>query len=105
VSPAAQARGGLSRRRFAFRCAHLAFRDFHHLAIFTLHDIAFLPVEVLIVTMILHELLERRARREKLHKLSMVIAAFFSEVGAELLRRIAVFDAADATVREAFLAE
>jgi hypothetical protein len=86
-----------------FGAHYLVFRDFHHLAVFTLHDIAFLPVEVLIVTMILHEFLERRARREKLHKLSMVIGAFFSEVGAELLRRIAAFDDAAAAVREAFL--
>jgi hypothetical protein len=76
-----------------FGLHYLAFRDFHHLAVFTVHDIAFLPVEVLIVTMILHELLERRARREKLLKLNMVIGAFFSEVGAELLRRIARFEA------------
>lgn len=65
---------------------YLVFRDFHHLAIFTWHELAFLPVEVLIVTMILHELLERRARQERLHKLNMVIGAFFSEAGADLLR-------------------
>jgi hypothetical protein len=85
-----------------FGIHYLVFRDFHHLAVFTVHDIAFLPVEVLIVTMILHELLERRARREKMHKLNMVIGAFFSEAGSELLRRLLSFEAA-ASSREAFL--
>lgn len=86
-----------------FGMHYLIFRDFHHLAIYTLHEIAFLPVEVLIVTMILHELLERRARREKMHKLNMVIGAFFSEVGAELLRLLAAFDTHGAAARESFL--
>ncbi len=82
---------------------HLAiFQDFHHIAIYTLHDIAFLPVEVLIVTMIIHSLLERRAHQEMMNKLSMVIGAFFSEVGSELLRRISLLDE-DVEVREHFL--
>lgn len=85
-----------------FGLHYLVFRDFHHLAVFTVHDIAFLPVEVLLVTMILHELLERRARREKLQKLSMVIGAFFSEVGTELLGRLAAFEREPAG-REPFL--
>lgn len=86
-----------------FSLHYVFFRDLHHLAIYTLHDIAFLPVEVLLVTMILHELLESRARREKLHKLNMVIGAFFSEVGATLLRQIATFDTSVDAVREPFL--
>jgi len=82
---------------------HLAiFQDFHHIAIYTLHDIAFLPVEVLIVTMIIHSLLERRARQEMMNKLNMVIGAFFSEVGSELLRRISELDE-EVEVREYFL--
>lgn len=70
---------------------YLIFHDFHHIAIYTVHDIAFLPLEVLLVTMVLHELLERRAKREMLHKLNMVIGAFFSEVGTGLLGRLAGF--------------
>lgn len=93
---------GLLSAFLAMLGAHfLIFRDWHHLAIFTLHDVAFLPFEVLIVTMILHELLEHRARRERVRKLSMVIGAFFSEVGSELLRRLSVFDT-DRTLRDLF---
>lgn len=86
-----------------FGVHYLIFRDSYHLAIYTLHDVAFLPVEVLIVTMILHELLERQARSERLHKLHVVIGAFFSEVGAALLHQLAAFDTADAALRNPFL--
>ncbi|MDO9556685.1 MAG: hypothetical protein Q7J82_03800 [Coriobacteriia bacterium] len=70
---------------------YLIFHDFHHIAIYTVHDIAFLPLEVLLVTMVLHELLESRSKREMLYKLNMVIGAFFSEVGTGLLGRLATF--------------
>ncbi len=75
-----------------FGVHYLVFHDLHHLGIFTLHDIAFLPLEVLIVTLFLHALLEARERREMLKKLNMVIGAFFSEVGGDLLERLAQFD-------------
>jgi hypothetical protein len=71
---------------------YLFFRDLHHLGIFTVHDLAFLPIEVLIVTMVIHELLEYREKRNMLEKLNMVIGAFFSEVGTELLERMTAFD-------------
>jgi hypothetical protein len=72
---------------------YLVFHDLHHLGIFTLHDLAFLPLEVLIVTLILHAMLERRQRQAMLQKLNMVIGAFFSEIGGDLLERLSVFDA------------
>jgi hypothetical protein len=71
---------------------YLVFRDLHHLGIFTLHDIAFLPLEVLIVTLILHALLEQRQHSELMQKLNMVIGAFFSEVGIDLLKQLAALD-------------
>jgi hypothetical protein len=71
---------------------YYVFQDLHHLGIFTLHDLAFLPIEVLIVTMVIHELLEYREKRNMLEKLNMVIGAFFSEVGTELLERMTEFD-------------
>ena len=71
---------------------YLVFNDLHHLGIFTLHDLAFLPLEVLIVTLLLHAMLERRQRQEMLSKLNMVIGAFFSEVGGDLLEQLSHFD-------------
>lgn len=63
----------------------LVFRDVHHILIYLLGDIAFLPIEVLIVTIILHELLSSREKRARMQKLNMVIGAFFTEIGTKLL--------------------
>ncbi len=85
-----------------FYVHYLIFHDLHHLAIFTMHDIAFLPLEVLIVTLLLHTMLEWREHQELLQKLNMVIGAFFSEVGGELLERLSAFDSDPDTLREKF---
>ena len=47
--------------------------------------LGFLPINVLLVTLILNQLLSIRAKRERLEKMNMVIGAFFSEVGSGLL--------------------
>ena len=49
------------------------------------NSLGFLPINVLLVTIVLNSLLSVRARREKLEKLSVVIGTFFSEVGTALL--------------------
>jgi hypothetical protein len=61
------------------------FHDKHHIFIYMLGDIAFVPIEVLLVTLIIHSLLSSREKRLKLQKLNMVIGTFFSEVGTDLL--------------------
>jgi hypothetical protein len=68
------------------------FRDAHHIFIYLLGDIAFLPLEVLLLTLIVHRLLGERERRLRLQKLNMVIGAFFSEVGTALLSALANAD-------------
>jgi len=70
----------------------LIFRDAHHIFIYLIGDIAFVFLEVLFVTMILHRLLVYREKRAILKKLNMVIGTFFSEVGTDLLKKCAVFD-------------
>ena len=68
---------------------YLIFRDAHHVFIFLLGDIAFVPIEVLLVTLILHRLLTSREKRALLNKLNMVIGTFFSEVGTRSsIRRV-----------------
>ncbi|MCK4912280.1 MAG: hypothetical protein KAS05_00995 [Candidatus Omnitrophica bacterium] len=71
---------------------YLIFRDAHHIFIYLIGDIAFVFLEVLMVTMVLHQLLHHRERKTMLNKLNMVIGAFFSEVGTELLKGFSVFD-------------
>ncbi|UCH78269.1 MAG: hypothetical protein JSU81_11200 [Candidatus Coatesbacteria bacterium] len=69
------------------------FRDTHHIFIYLVGDVAFVPIEVLLVTVIIHRLLTYREKRTLLTKLNMVIGAFFGEVGTELLNIFAAHDA------------
>ena len=71
---------------------YFIFRDAHHIFIYLIGDIAFVFLEVLLVTLILHQLLRYREKKTMLNKLNMVIGAFFSEVGGELLKIFADFD-------------
>jgi hypothetical protein len=68
------------------------FTDLHHIFIYMVGDIAFLPIEVLLVTLIIHQLLSRREKRARLEKLNMVIGAFFSELGTRLLTLFSDYD-------------
>jgi hypothetical protein len=70
----------------------LVFRDVHHIFIYLVGDVAFVPIEVLLVTLIIHRLLGLREKRSLLKKLNMVIGAFFSEVGTELLKKFIALD-------------
>ncbi|MRR10939.1 hypothetical protein EG835_00240 [bacterium] len=70
---------------------------------FLVGDIAFLFVQVPLVSMVIDGLIRRREREETRHKLNMVIGAFFSETGQALLGEIAQSDAALPEVREDFM--
>jgi hypothetical protein len=71
---------------------YLVFGDPHHIFIYLVGDIAFVPVEVLLVTLIIHRLLSMREKRALLNKLNMVVGTFFSDVGNPLIRRFAELD-------------
>ncbi|OGB87850.1 hypothetical protein A3H38_03990 [candidate division WOR-1 bacterium RIFCSPLOWO2_02_FULL_46_20] len=71
---------------------YLIFYDAHHIFIYLLSDIAFVPIEVLLVTLILHQLLAYREKKGRLEKMNMVIGTFFSEIGTRLLVLFSDFD-------------
>ena len=69
--------------------AHIAlFRDPRALAFSLGVGIVFVPVQVLLVTLIIERLLNEREKQALIKKLNMVIGAFMSEVGGGLLRRV-----------------
>jgi len=76
------------------------FKDAHHIYIYLLGDIAFIPIEVLLVTLIINGLLSQREKRTRLEKMNMVIGSFFSEVGTLLLTYFSDFDPELATIRK-----
>lgn len=77
---------------FVYFLHYLFFHDVHHIFIYLVGDIAFVFIEVLLVTFVIHRLLAEREKRAKLEKMNMVIGTFFSEVGTELLRSFAKYD-------------
>ena len=77
---------------FFYFIHYFLFHDSHHIFIYLVGDIAFVPIEVLLVTLIIHKILSSREKRALLHKLNMVIGIFFSEVGTRLL---AIFSDSD----------
>lgn len=70
----------------------LLFRDLHHIFIYFVGDVAFVFFEVLLITLVIHRLLHHREKLSIQKKLNMLKAAFFSEVGTELLRRLVDFE-------------
>ena len=84
-----------------FYLIHYAiFRDAHHILLYLIGDIAFVFIEVLLVTLIIHQLLGEREKRVMLKKLNMVIGAFFSEVGTGLLKIFSDFDSDTDKIRK-----
>jgi hypothetical protein len=64
---------------------YVIFRDTHHIFVYLIGDVGFVFIEVLLVTLIIHQLLSEREKRARLEKLNMLIGAFYSEVGTTLL--------------------
>ena len=71
---------------------YLVFRDIEHIFIYFIGDVAFVFFEVLLVTLVIHRLLHHREQRALRNKLNMLIGAFFSELGTDLLRRLTGHD-------------
>jgi len=85
---------------FFYLIHYAIFRDPHHIFIYLIGDVAFVFTEVLLVTLIIHQLLNVREKRARLEKLNMVIGAFFSEVGTRLITYFSDFDPKLDKIRE-----
>jgi len=87
-----------------FYIIHYAiFRDAHHIFLYLIGDIAFVFIEVLLVTMIIHEVLAVREKRLLLEKLNIVIGSFFSEMGKDLLKAFASADPQSERIRQSLV--
>jgi hypothetical protein len=65
---------------------YFIFRDLHHILIYLVGDLAFLPLEVFIVGIVIERFIAHREKQSMMQKLNMVIGAFFSEIGNTMLR-------------------
>jgi len=81
------------------------FRDAQHILIYLVGDLAFVPIEVLVVTLIIDQMIESRERQRKMEKLNMVIGIFFSRIGTPLLATLSRADPGVGTLKSLLLAE
>ena len=75
-----------------FLLHYMIFHDIHHIMLYTIHDLAFLPLEVLIVSLVLHRIIDSIQKKHMLGKMNMAIGMFFSECGTNLLKLIVQMD-------------
>ena len=66
-------------------------------------DIAFLPIEVLFVVLVIESVINSREKQILLEKLNMVIGTFFSEIGTDLLKEISKFDKNKEKIRQTLI--
>lgn len=67
---------------------YLIYQDLRNIGFYFFESLAFLPIEILLVTLIIDRLMAFREKREMMRKLNMVIGAFFSEIGKTLLSEV-----------------
>ncbi len=82
---------------------YLLFRNARDLIFYTIMDIAFMFIQVLLVTIIIQELLDIREKQERMQKLNTVIGVFFSEFGTDLLSYFSDLDPNLGTIRNDLL--
>ena len=71
---------------------YLIFRDLHHIGIFFLHELAGMPLEVILVSLFLDRLIEKTHEEENQSKLSIIETLFFNESGGNMLRYVEKVD-------------
>jgi len=69
------------------------------LLFYILIDMAYIPLEILFVILIIEWAINQREKKNLLQKLNMVIGSFFSDVGTDLLKGISDFDSKTEKIR------
>jgi hypothetical protein len=66
----------------------IVFRDSHNLLMQLVDNIAFIPIYVFIVSVVIERLLNRQEKLSIRYKMNMVVGIFFSEIGNTLIRKL-----------------
>lgn len=64
-------------------------------------DLAFIPIQVAIVTIVLNRFLNVMEKRKKIKKVNVIISAFFMEVGTEIIIALSEFNRSQNEICEA----
>jgi len=79
---------------------YLIFQDAYHIFIYFVGELVFIPIEVLVVTLIIDQMLESREKQQRMEKLNMVIGTFFSTTGTPLRDRLVRADPGIGVLRQ-----
>lgn len=79
---------------------YLLFRDAHNEMFSFFGNLAFIPIQVLVITLIIDQMLESREKQQRMEKLNMVIGTFFSTAGTPLLGLLIRADPGINTLRQ-----
>lgn len=72
---------------------YLVFGQLENTIYYSFMSLCFIPVNILVVTLVFEKLVERRTKLERLSKLNMLVGLFFSDIGFTLLEIIVAGDA------------
>ena len=64
------------------------FHDRHNTVFYFFQDISFVPINVLLVTVIIDRLLQKKEKESLIKKLNMIVGLFFTEIGVPLMSDI-----------------
>ncbi|MEG3071492.1 MAG: hypothetical protein RQM92_12275 [Candidatus Syntrophopropionicum ammoniitolerans] len=68
------------------------YRDSQTIVTWLLMSTAFLPINILIVTLIVDGIISKRDKQARLKKLNMVVGVFYSDGGIEILKQLSLFN-------------
>lgn len=68
------------------------FHDQRDTGFYLLQDLAFVPLQVIIVTVLIDQIVKNKERQDNLKKISVVIGAFFTETGVRAISNMACFN-------------
>ncbi len=81
------------------------FQDFHHISIYFVEDLAFIPVEVIVVSLIIHRVITYGEKKKIHSKLNMIVGVFYSKLGTDLLNILAKSDLNVSNIQEKLIFE
>ncbi|MCB2308174.1 hypothetical protein LGL08_08315 [Clostridium estertheticum] len=68
------------------------FRDTHLILLYFLGDLAFIPIQVLLVSLVIDRVIKQRETESLIEKLNLIIGVFFNEVGTSTLKYCVAID-------------
>ncbi|MBU3142057.1 hypothetical protein [Clostridium sp. CF012] len=87
-------------------CFHyFIFRDAHHIFLYIVGDVAFIPIEILFVSLVIDGVIKIREREALIEKLNLIIGVYFNEVGTTILKYCTSIDPNVNEIASSFIVE